>query len=64
MKALTRRELLGKVVSKDTFKQVVKAWYQFKDPFSEASEPKKPESFLDKVRQIDSKHTINIGKEG
>ena len=64
MKALTRRELLGKVVSKDTFKQVVKAWYQFKDPFSEASEPKRPESFLDKVKRIDAKHTINIGKEG
>ena len=64
MKVLTRREMLTKVVSKDTFKQVVKAWYDFKDPISEASEPRKPESLLDKVRQIDSKHTINIGKEG
>ena len=64
MKVLTRREMLTKVVSKDTFKQVVKAWYDFKDPISAASEPRKPESLLDKVRQIDSKHTINIGKEG
>jgi hypothetical protein len=64
VKALTRREMLSKVVSKDTFKQVVKAWYEFKDPISEASAPRKPESLLDKVRKIEAKHTINIGKEG
>jgi len=65
VKVLTRREMLSEVVSKDTIKKVAKAWYGFKDPFSEASMPKKPESLLDKVRKADAKHnTTNIGKEG
>ena len=65
MKLLTRREMLGEVVSKDTIKKVAKAWYGFKDPFSEASGiPTKPESLLDKVRKADAKHTKHIGKEG
>jgi len=62
---LTRREMLSEVVSKDTLKSVAKAWYGFKDPFSEASGiPRKPESLLDKVRKIDAKHTNNVRKEG
>ena len=65
MKLLTRREMLSEVVSKDTIKKVAKAWYGFKDPFSEASGiPKKPESLLDKIRRIEAKHSKNIGKEG
>jgi len=65
VKVLTRREMLSEVVSKDTIKKVAKAWYGFKDPFSEAdSTPKKPESLLDKVRKVDAKHSKNIGKEG
>jgi len=57
--------MLGEVVSKDTIKKVAKAWYGFKDPFSEASGiPKKPESLLDKLRKADAKQTKNIGKEG
>jgi len=56
--------MLSEIVSKDTLKRVAKAWYGFKDPFSEASMPKKPESLLDKVRKIDAKHTTNNGKEG
>jgi hypothetical protein len=65
VKLLTRREMLGEVVSKDTIRKVAKAWYGFKDPFSEASGiPKKPESLLDKVRKADAKHSKNIGKEG
>jgi len=57
--------MLGEVVSKDTIKRVAKAWYGFKDPFSEASSiPKKPESLLDKVRKIDAKNSKNIRKEG
>ena len=65
MKLLTRREMLGEVVSKDTIKKVAKAWYGFKDPFSEASGiPKRPESILDIVRKTDAKYTKNIGKEG
>jgi len=65
VKVLTRREMLKEVVSKDTLKQVVKAWYGFKEPISEASSiVRKPESLLDKVRKIDAKHTTNYGKEG
>jgi len=65
VKLLTRREMLGEVVSKDTIRKVAKAWYGFKDPFSEASGiPKKPESLLDKVRKADAKYTKHIGKEG
>jgi hypothetical protein len=65
VKLLTRREMLGEVVSKDTIRKVAKAWYGFKDPFSEASGiPKKPESLLDKIRKVDAKHTKHIGKEG
>jgi len=64
VKLLTRREMLGEVVSKDTIKKVAKAWYGFKEPFSEASMPKKPESLLDKIRRIEAKHSKNIGKEG
>jgi len=66
VKLLTRREMLSEAVSKDTIKKVAKAWYGFKDPFSEASgTPKKPESLLDKVRKADAKHTNkNIRKEG
>ena len=56
--------MLREVVSKDTLKQVAKAWYGFKDPFSEAITPKKPESLLDKVRKADAKHTKIIRKEG
>ena len=64
MKELTRREMLSEVVSKDTLKKVVKAWYGFKEPFSEDAIPKR-ESLLDKVKKADSKHTnINIRKEG
>jgi hypothetical protein len=62
VKALTRREMLTEVVSKDTLRKVVKAWYGFKEPFE--NPVPKPESFLDKVRRIDAKHTKNIGKEG
>jgi len=66
VKVLTRREMLSEVVSKDTLKQIAKAWYGFKDPFSlESGIPKKPESLLDKVKKADAKHTNNnIGKEG
>ena len=64
MKVLTRREMLKEVVSKDALKKVAKAWYGFKDPFSEASMPKKPESLLDKVRKADAKHIKPIRKEG
>jgi hypothetical protein len=65
VKLLTRREMLGEVVSKDTIRKVAKAWYGFKDPFSEASGiPKKPESLLEKVRKADAKYTNNIRKEG
>jgi hypothetical protein len=65
VKVLTRREMLSEVVSKDTIKKVAKAWYGFKDPFSEASGiATKPESLLDKVRKTDAKHTKHIGKEG
>ena len=56
--------MLSEVVSKDTIKKVAKAWYGFREPFSEESMPKKPESLLDKVRKIDAKQTKNIGKEG
>jgi len=57
--------MLSEMVSKDTLKRVAKAWYGFKEPFSEAgSMPKKPESLLDKLRKADAKHTKNIGKEG
>jgi len=61
---LTRREMLSEVASKDTFKKVAKAWYGFKEPFSEASTPKKPESLLDKVRKADAKNSKKIRKEG
>jgi len=64
VKLLTRREMLSEVVSKDTIKRVAKAWYGFKDPFSEAVMPPKPESLLDKVRKTDAKHTKLIRKEG
>jgi hypothetical protein len=64
VKVLTRREMLREVVSKDTLKRVAKAWYGFKDPFSEAGTPKKPESLLDKVKKAESKHTKPIRKEG
>jgi len=64
VKLLTRREMLGEVVSKDTIRKVAKAWYGFKEPFSEASMPKKPESLLDKVRKADAKFTKHIRKEG
>jgi hypothetical protein len=62
---LTRREMLSEVVSKDTLKQVAKAWYGFTAPISEASGIlKKPESLLDKVRKTDAKYTKHIRKEG
>jgi hypothetical protein len=64
VKVLTRREMLSEVVSKDTLRQVVKAWYGFSQPFSEESGAKKQESLLDKVKKADSKHTRNNGKEG
>jgi hypothetical protein len=65
VKVLTRREMLSEIVSKDTIRKVAKAWYGFKDPFSEASGiPKKPESLLDKVRKADAKFTKHIRKEG
>ena len=57
--------MLSEVVSKDTLKQIAKAWYGFKEPLSlEGVIPKKPESLMDKVRKTDAKHSKNIGKEG
>ncbi len=65
MKALTRRELFSELVSKDTLRQVVNAWYGFTKPLSEElGTMKKQESLLDKVKKLDSKHTKNYGKEG
>ncbi len=65
---MTRREMFKEVVSKDTVKQVVKAWYSFSKPVEEQLTPPKPESLLDKVKKINmkcAKPKINPnGKEG
>jgi len=57
--------MLTEMVSKNTVKKVAKAWYGFKEPFSEESSiPKKPESLLDIVKKADAKFNKQIRKEG
>jgi hypothetical protein len=68
VKSITRREMLKEVVSKDTVKQVAKAWYSFSMPVEQQLAPPKPESLLDKVKKINMKYTKITsnpnGKEG
>jgi len=69
LKTLTRRELFKEMVSKDTVKQVVGAWYSFTNPVTEASAaPQKKESLFEKVQRLNAQKTsLNIkptGKEG
>jgi hypothetical protein len=63
VKVLTRRELFKEVVSKDTLKQVVTAWYGFTEPLKGGAE-KKQESLLEKVNRLNSKHMKKERKEG
>jgi hypothetical protein len=64
-KKMTRRDLLKEMVSKDTLKQVMGAWYGFSKPFSDAKGvSKKKDSLLTKVKAIDMKYMTNNGKEG
>lgn len=68
MKTMTRRELFKEMVSKDTLKQVVGAWYGFQKPMEDQLQPPKRESLLDKVKTINMKHSKSTitpnGKEG
>jgi len=68
VKTITRRELFKEMVSKDTIRQVVGAWYGFSRPLQQQPAAPKKESLLDRVRNIDMKYTkqkINQnGKEG
>ena len=52
------------MVSKDTLRQVVHAWQGFTDPLSEGLGTKKQETLLDKVKNLNAKHTKNNRKEG
>jgi len=57
VKVLTRRELFKEMVSRDTLKQVVTAWYGFTEPLSqERGANIKQGSLLEKVKKLDSKH--------
>jgi len=57
--------MFKELVSKDTIKQVVGAWYGFTRPLSEGLNTQiKPESLLDKVKRINSKNLKNDRKEG
>jgi len=65
VKNMTRRDLLKEMVSKDTLKQVMSAWYGFSRPFSEKkAEEKQRDSFLQTIKKIDMKYMNNNGKEG
>lgn len=65
VKNMTRRELFREMVSKDTLKQVMGAWYGFSRPFSEeeAGQKQKP-SLLQTIKKVDMKYMNNNGKEG
>jgi hypothetical protein len=65
VKNMTRRDLLKEMVSKDTMKQVMSAWYGFSRPFSEEkAEQKKKDSLLQTIKKADMKYMNNNGKEG
>jgi len=67
--ALTRRDLLKQMTSKDTIKKVAGAWYGFSKTFTETcSQPQKKESLFDKVQRLESLNRKNsdetLRKEG
>jgi len=65
VKEITRREMFKELASKDTVRQVAKAWYGFTSPLSEGlTTAMKPESLLDKVKRIDAKYQKHDRKEG
>jgi hypothetical protein len=65
VKNITRRELFKEMVSKDTLKQVMGAWYDFSKPFSEEKAGKKQKgSLLQTIKKVDMKYMNNNGKEG
>lgn len=69
LKTLTRRELFKEMVSKDTVRQVVGAWYGFTNPITETSAaPPKKESLFEKVQRLNAKDLKQkskpTGKEG
>jgi len=68
VKTITRRELFKEMVSKDTIRQVVGAWYGFTKPLQQQTAAAKKESLLDRVKKFDMKYAkpkINQnGKEG
>jgi hypothetical protein len=62
---ITRRELFKEMVSKDTVKKVMTAWYGFREPFSEDNDAqKKKSSLLETVKRADMKYLKKNGKEG
>jgi len=65
VKQITRRELFKEMVSKDTVKKVMTAWYGFSEPFSEDNVvQKKKINLLEIVKKADMKYLKKNGKEG
>jgi len=68
VKPITRRELFKEMVSKDTIRQFVGAWYGFSKPLQQQPAAPKKESLFERVKNINMKHSKPIinqnGKEG